>query len=237
MNSEQLEKQLFEAALRHAVSECIEEECAPIREKYANSAAPDYSHGFRLRMKRLLNKNKHRTGAGWQTYGKRAAGVAIVLGIGFFSAMSVDAVRVPITDFFLSITEKGTVIDFSGSKGNALDIPKDWDFVYAPTYLPKGYIQTKTEHIGNYLDTTYRSDVQQDIMFQQSQSFEGMLALDTEDAITERVAIGASDGLYVEKDGSSMLLWSNSDGWYLLMTSLGREETIKIAESVKKIEK
>ncbi|MEG1207089.1 MAG: DUF4367 domain-containing protein, partial [Angelakisella sp.] len=152
-------------------------------------------------------------------------------------AMSVDAVRVPITDFFLSITEKGTFIDFSGSKGNVLDIPKDWDFVYAPTYLPKGYLQTRTEYLGNYLDTTYSSDMQEDIVFQQSQSFEGILALDTEDAMTEQVAIGVLNGLYVEEDGRSMLFWSNSDGWYLLRTSIGKEETIKIAESVKKTEK
>lgn len=237
MNNEQLEKKLFEAALRHAVEQCVEQECAPIREEYADSPEPDYSLGFRLRMKRLLQKNKRPAGAGWQTYAKRVAAVAVVLCVGFFSVMSVEAVRVPITNFFLYITEKGTVIDFGGSNDNVPVIPLGWDFVYAPAYLPKGYVLAETENYGKNFNATYSADTQSDIVFQQSQSFEGMLALDTEDAATEQITIGALDGLYVEENGSSMLFWLNSDGWYLLTTTLGREETVKIAESVEKIEK
>lgn len=233
-NNDMLKDEIFDTALRNAVAQCIEEECAPIREEFANGAEPDYSPQFRRRMGLLLKRNKPSTGAQWQKYGKRAAAIAVVLGVGFFSAMSVEAVRVRVNDFFLSITSENTVIDLDGIDSIRLYIPDGWDFVYSPTYLPKGYLLTRVEHLGTYLDATYGGDGQKDIQFQQSPSFEGMVALDTEDALTEQVQIGKLDGVYVEKNSNSMLFWSNNDGWFMLTTTLGREETIKIAASVEK---
>lgn len=236
MQNESMEKDLFEAALRNAVRQCVEEECDSIWEEYADSPEPNYSWGFRLRMWRLLQKNKGSIG-GWQTYSKRVATVAVVLGVGFFSAMSVEALRVPISNFFLSITEKGTEINLEGTNSNQLEIPEEWEFVYSPAYLPQGYLLQTTDFYGNGLGATYSAGEHQEIYFSQNQSFNGMVSLDTEDTGTEQIFIGTAKGVYVDKNGRSTLFWSNSDGWYLLSATLGREDTLKIAKSVEKIEK
>ena len=64
----------------------------------------------------------------------------------------------------------------------------------------------------------------------------GVTQIDTEQAdYIETIKISDMDCMLVEKDGIFTLAWDNDDGYFVLLTNISKEETIRIASSIKKI--
>ena len=83
-------------------------------------------------------------------------------------------------------------------------------------------------------DIVYQNDKGEQISFT-SASGTSVTQVDTENADNiETIDISGSKGLLVEKEGLTTVIWSAGNHYFVLMSQLSKEETIKIAKSVVK---
>ncbi|MBE6899394.1 MAG: DUF4367 domain-containing protein [Ruminococcaceae bacterium] len=112
----------------------------------------------------------------------------------------------------------------------------DWEWAFAPTYMPDGCHFEKFQDLINQKIVSYKLNGKY-IVFQQAQG-EGFSYVDTENAdLTKTIFIGESEAFLVVKGESSSVYW-NVDGVLLKVSGMApTEEIIKIAKSIKPIEK
>ena len=133
---------------------------------------------------------------------KAAMVVLAIFGATTVLVVSVDALRVPVLNFFLTQEERYTILssaesnDLTGSE-NINDIrgyiPKDYKIVYE-TYYGQGYYNLRYQNeAGNVISIrTGEGDVQ--------------LYADTEDASCEQIEMNGQSALFIQKNGLRIVL-------------------------------
>ena len=112
----------------------------------------------------------------------------------------------------------------------------DWEWAFAPTYMPNGCHFEEFKDLINQKIVSYKLNDKY-IVFQQAQG-EGFAYVDTENAdLTKTIFIGESEAFLVVKGESSSVYW-NVDGVLLKVSGMApTEEIIKIAEGIKPLGK
>ncbi|MBQ2899555.1 MAG: DUF4367 domain-containing protein [Oscillospiraceae bacterium] len=112
----------------------------------------------------------------------------------------------------------------------------DWEGAYAPTYMPNGFIFTDKIDTGTGYYITYGNGNEY-IMFYQDSNHVGA-NFDTENAdIVDEIMIGSSKGLYIYKDGYTIVSWNIGNTFMFLEGTADTYEFIKIAEGIKPLGK
>ena len=155
-----------------------------------------------------------------------------------FSTAMVTAVafRSEVLNFLIQVEEKYTSFRLKGnnitsSEGN-LEI--GWENSYAPTYIPEGF-----QVIQNYVSESQKrlvfsnEQVQDSIIIYTESSPSTVLNVDTENAsLVETVNINNTSGTAVKKDEHTSIIWEMDKLIFMVVGSVGKDELIKIAESV-----
>lgn len=163
----------------------------------------------------------------------RAAAVAVVLLFGLAGILftTVEAIRVPIINFFLA--QKEGYLEITGSEA-ASGTP---DFAEKnarlAALLPEGYTLTAQEISGTgNASAVYENQAGNSIVFS-AHSYRGTLRFDTEDAVSvEKITVGTREAVLVEKNGYR-LQWLEENALYQLTSdALRREEMIDLADQL-----
>lgn len=130
---DELNEQKFEAMLKPALYEYMLKELEK-EEQNIPDTKHQFSKSFERKMNRLMRKidaqeNRHK-----RIKIAAAAALAVVAATGALT-MNVEALRVPIQNFFMG--EVYSVIDFGGKK-DTVEVPVEYE-AYAPEYVPDGY--------------------------------------------------------------------------------------------------
>ena len=151
------------------------------------------------------------------------------------SAEAREAVAEAIYHLVLRKTDRYTEVSIGNSTGFIDPEIYDWEGAYAPTYMPKEYILKEKSEMPNRKSVTYINGEKYVAI---SQSVDGVFQIDTEDAdIYKKISINESDAVYVENKGFVFIVWSIGEKTFSVRGTINPEEALKIAESLKPIEK
>lgn len=158
---------------------------------------------------------------------KAAMVVLAIFGATTVLVVSVDALRVPVLNFFLTQEERYTILssaesnDLTGSE-NINDIrgyiPKDYKIVYE-TYYGHGYYNLRYQNEAGQIISirTGEGDVQ--------------LYADTENATFEKIELNGQSALFIQKDGLRLIM-QKKDAQFILdffAESMEESEFFRIA--------
>ena len=195
--------------------------------------AHTFSPNFEKKMKKLINRRKKPYYKLINTFSKRAACIVFtVIAVSSITVMSVEALRTKFIGFFIQ-TEKTHSTIKSDDKENCPDTIEE---IYKITYDLTGY----TIGFENYDEidrhTTYlKGDIQ--ISFSQHAKPTFDENINTEDAELFDIDINGSDGIFfTDNHNYDSIIWDNGDYIFVLFSNIGKDELIKIAESVQKVE-
>lgn len=227
--SKKLNEELFETMLTHTVSEEAEQDLDDLMNQVADLPDPPYSDEFRSNMDVLLKqataqekKKKHLSA--W----KRAAAIFLIVGAAGASALSVEAVRINIKNWFITITGGNLSIT---SDYNAY-IPESWDGAYFIEVLPEGVQIVDSEDFDSFLEIKYAAGNDYINFYQGKDVFQFAL-LDGEDVETEHLMINNCQALLSTKGAYRSLIWQDGENQYLLYSSFTNDEIIAAAKSLK----
>ena len=161
----------------------------------------------------------------------RAAGIAVCLMLTLFLALGVavassKTVRVSLTKYVMNVGRDFTSFRFEET-GKYIDVPVEWEGQYYPSYLPEGLEVLSCSRT----DVEYISADGRDMGFLEIDA-DSFGSVDTENASIEHVSINGHSALLIEKSPRTTILWNVGNRSLLVDYTGGRDETIKIAESV-----
>ncbi|QNK39327.1 DUF4367 domain-containing protein [Caproicibacter fermentans] len=239
VNNVKLNRELFEAMLKEAVTENFEKEMQSLPSEAA-LADCELSLGTKrriesmireARMKSLLRRVRAVT--------KRVAVLlAIMIPVSLGSLLSVEASRNAIFNAIIEWRSGSANITYQQSSSGSADADHsaNMNVVYVPSYLPDGFTIQKEKKVGRLLVITYRDKSGKSIIFQQcSLPDAGTNAIDSEHSTYSQVDINGDQASLFQadtKDDSSFLVWKNDHSSFLLMSKVDSKELIKMAESI-----
>lgn len=160
--------------------------------------------------------------------------IAASLMLFFYLSLSVapaasPEMRVNLMNFFMNIEERYTSFGFEET-GEFVEVPAEWDGYYYPTYIPEGFEIDQVDYYGVYFK---RNDGTMLDFEELGPDTYGNV--DTENAKIDYININGHTALIAEKGKWVTILWSVDNRGLLIGYTGGREEAIKIAESVRMI--
>lgn len=194
----------------------------------------EISEEFDLKCRKLINKGLAKKR--WQQIGKKlthgagAAALAIFIFLGVLALLftTVEAIRIPIINFFLH--QKEDHLEISNDNNVAVSAGNPVEGL-----TPAGY-ELELCNIDNDDIVIMYVNPHGDYIRYFSNPSIGKLYADNEDAVTESITISDQEAILIYKDGYT-LIWLNSDGSILHRleaNALSREEIIALANSIVK---
>ena len=238
---QELKNEMFEAMLRSAFQDhakTAEPELETREELQAQGVElHSFSPEFEGKMKKLIKKTKRK--AWWSDHRKRvqrtAAMFAVLIAAGGVLVTQVDAVRIPVMSFIISVNEKFSEIQIGSSGENSVLSEKFQD--YLPTYLPEGFVVENVNEERNSVEVQYVKEDGSGYFFVLtiSPASKGG-AYDTENATIREISIQGYPAVLIEKvkDGTeyTQLIWVPKNGEYHIAGYLPAEEAVQMLESV-----
>ena len=247
MNSSLTEKEkakqkIIEAVFEYAGLCHVENIIEQMEEEYKSGEQIPFPDELDTRMRQLIasynkraNFNKYKRNAR-KVLSKAAAIFIIIIATASIFYMSVEAIRLRVLNLVMDQTKEYTSIEVKEEpdvkKDSSAVIPPNWEGLYAPTYIPEGFVFDKVNNTPYTIIINYSNEAGQTIMFEQYDNNKRSLRVDTEDAKTSKIMVNDFEGLLVEKDGKFFIAWQNNDISFTVMGKIEKDELLKIAESV-----
>lgn len=192
-----------------------------------------FSDTFEARMKRMLREQQQ---PAWKRrikpFVRRAAAILLVGGIGVYSCiMGVDAWRAQLFEMVQERFSDHTRITFQNTSGREVSRGK---FVpYELGYVPDEFERVEYRSSDWFTMEMYRGDGDKRVIFDQHGVDGIAIGLNTEGADLEEIKLDGGPAQYLSNHGMQTVLWYDDDYCFMLTTDLPREETLKIANSVR----
>lgn len=215
--------------LKLALLEAQKREMAELPSEEELSKVQVFSTQFENKMRKLINgtKNKYLDFFGFNIRKSAAIFVAIVVVIS--SALSVEAVRKPIINFFIEIFETFSRLSFTNEDEIVLPIMIE-DF-YAPNYIPTDYYILEENNYNNLYELLFTNDIDE-IIFEQFTLESRRMVLDTEDVSTESVIISGNEGITFNNKNTNVIIWNNGKYGFKVTGKTDLNELKNMANSV-----
>ena len=194
----------------------------------------EFSERYKKNMEKLLAKQRKPCFRYFNTAGKRAVACILIVAMLFASSMTIEAVREPVVEFFVSVYEKFAEIFFGDDEIE--NSPYNVYKIYAPEYIPDGYEIVEQKITGTLYITTILKNEYSVIHLKQyilkvNSTFDNEKAdflIETKNGITIAV---------FEKLERKALYWNSGEYAFKLVVpkEFSEEECIKIIESVKEL--
>lgn len=199
--------------------------------KYKETEIQDveFSSIFEKKMEKLINRQKKPYFYLINTVAKRIAIIIAVIIIALTStALSVDALREGVKNFFVETFEKFSSVFFNESENTLYAIEKR----YNPDFLPEGFILSDVYADEVTHKVKYNDDYGNEILYIQSIVSNGF-NIDNGNGNIEEI----NNGVYVDQTDNNIKMYFWSDGEYKFALhafgDISKEELLKIAESIK----
>lgn len=160
----------------------------------------------------------------------------IFLALNMVLIASADA-RAAFYNLLLTVTERYTQVEPGQEHLAAIEgaeLYTNEGFPFAPAYLPPDFPVSDFQAGKKSMLVNYNNDSGQYVVFLQQEG--GSLRVDSEAAeAIERMMIGTSEALLVEKDGRTTITWQVGQYLLYIKTDLARDEAILIAENIRPV--
>ena len=231
MKKNELNNEIFESMLKHAIKEVSTEadNNLPSDEEYDSNYTP--SPEFERKMQKLIKKdaNHQRNKRVRNVMIKIAAGIGITLIISSATIMSVKAWRVKVIDYFSYKGEISTdiqIIDKNEEVEDNID-----ETVLLPSYIPEGYKLEQTHYLENLMITKFLN--KNDSMIEIKQyTDKNSIEMDSEETEYINIDILGADGFYFETKGYTTLFFIYDEFGFSFFGEVSIDELVKMADSL-----
>lgn len=192
-----------------------------------------FSKVFEKKMHKLIKRRSKPYYQIINTAAKRVACVAVVVIIASMTTiLSVKAWREAFFGFFVDVFEKFSVVQSAQSNSS----PEKIEDIYEITCDMSGYDVDFKDDSDYSIKTRYKNNDKIITLNQTTKSMYDM-NMNTEKSKIENVAVNEYTAVYyTDNHGYATLIWDNGDYIISLGSNISKNELIKIAESVKKVE-
>jgi len=218
----------------------IKEACAEAIDKYVefeidNEAIfeqPDYSPKFRKELKFIKSIQQKPNLV--MVVAKRVAVVLVVATVGFAGTLTANA-QLRENFFKWLVNTFPTFSEFIALPSETVS-DSDYEILkqYRPTYLPDGFEEHTVFDFSPWIIREYRDIHSGQITIQGRLPDSTATSLNTEDAELEVIEINNEIGYYWENSNLSYVVWQCDGFTFSIITSLDKDEAIRVAISVKK---
>lgn len=213
--------------------EACEEYCEKIAAEYPNDSKEPhvFSEEFENKMAKLLEEPPKRRFNVFNTVGKRVAVILIVLALTLTTAVfSVEALRVPVIEFFMKVYEEFTSLFVDDS-----DTEYNDDFVFEPK-TPKvvldGFEVTQERKNELMYQLEYISADGRRYYYKQNTLYQNQMIDILNSDYTELIESNGINYYYYFTDDSCRLVWFDETYAYMVSGDTDKDEMLKVAQSV-----
>ncbi|MBC8591538.1 DUF4367 domain-containing protein [Wansuia hejianensis] len=145
------------------------------------------------------------------------------------TVVGVEALRIKAVQIIKKVYEELTSILLISEEDSSETELK----IIGPKYIPKDFKKEIVEELNNGYIIFYYNKEGNEIIYQKQHigGFSGIY--DTEDAVIEDVKINGVDGELISKDGINQLAWIHDGYYYNIISTIPKEEVLKVAESIR----
>ena len=140
--------------------------------------------------------------------------------------VSVDAVRLKLFEFFM--VDKDGYTDLQPSDGKVIENEMPEFYLI---YVPEGYALSLKNVEQGMTTIIYKDDNDQYINFEAYTSNDTTASIDNENLQREQIRVNEFEGWHFYNDDFDMVVWQVGDYLLNISSSLGKEETLKIAQN------
>lgn len=162
-----------------------------------------------------------------------------------FAIANVEFIRSAVMKLLIRIDWDEDVMQMNlvEDEGAAFNVPADWPGEYFPSYLPEGLEVTWKSYIPGYPCIEYTSESGERVINFSEMGENSTQVNGIEGAVISYMDINGQTAVVIETEHPENeadyyvgIAWDNGEKWFSVDTSgIPKEETIKIARSVKKI--
>ena len=223
----------MEAYIGLALDDLVES--APLELKIEDELKADgveihhFSKEFEKKMKKLCMRSRRKE---WYRHHRRTlrnivACMVALLCVGGVTIASVDAIRIPIVNFFLNLGDSSS--EFSPTQNEVLPVSDQFG-IYYPTYIPDEYVVIDSFESNDRYSVTYQKDEQNTFVL--SSRFENNTKVfDSEDSAVEEFEIKNSPAIVSTRENQTIIVWQGNGFTYTISGVIDKEECIKILSS------
>ena len=229
-----------EALLRYALLEAQERQADRAAAAYIPMLGED--EALRARVMSALGR-----GGAWRDalrlakaalprLGKALAVLLIIFAIGMPAAIAtVQPVRARVMELIFEIEREYTRVSLQEKAGAGVEVPAEWGGEYYPSYIPDGYVFDKIIGGLPVQNVYYQLSDGKKLRFSEYDDTSSS-RIDTEESDMKFILVNGNPGLLVEKNGRSMVAWSEKDRHFIISAEgLTGESIEEIANSVVRI--
>ncbi len=164
---------------------------------------PVFSQHFTRKMDNLIRRQKKPYYVLFNSAGKRVASIIITFILIFSIVFSVKALRDPIVNFFVEVYRTFSTVVFQG--GDPAVVPMQIETYFEPLHIPEGYRQTARDVFDSLVQTEYRNEKGDILLFEQMTIRYMQINIDTEGTTTEKIDIHGQEGIFFSDELSSQV--------------------------------
>jgi len=239
MDKVNLRSKLFDTILESAVKDDFEQELEKMPSEEDLSKEYSLSSGLQEKINKIIaNGNRKMRLQKVRRISKKAAVIiAVIIPVTLVGLFSVEASRTAIFNAILDWQSDHATIHLEESSSSQAPQSIPVDGFYKPVYLPDGFVEGKTTKIGALAHIIYQNKDKTTILFNQSPvSKEGSISVDTEHTVYSEIMInGYKASLFAGKTSKddTVLVWRNKTNSFTLISTIDKNELLKIAENIK----
>ena len=190
----------------------------------------EFSERYKKNMEKLLAKQRKPYFRYFNTAGKRAVACILIVAMLFASSMTIEAVREPVVEFFVSVYEKFAEIFFGDDEIE--NSPDAIEEIYTLGYVPEGYEFVGRENNSICVESIWKNG-DKTITFYQF-ILKGNELVDYESSNYTLTKISNIDAIIIEKNDIKILYWNNNKYSFKLYipTYFSNQDIINIIESM-----
>lgn len=188
-----------------------------------------FSSRFLRKMKMLLKYERRGSFGRFATrLGRAVAAVlVIVIMLNTVLVVSVEAYREKFFEIIQTVTERFTSFFVEVDD----DAPVTEFVPIEPPYIPEGFEEIERFADEFVIEIVY-SNGDQDICYSQIKAGVGVMYIDTEDAGTEQVQIGAQEVYAITEDNMITVYWVCDGSEFLIISNAAHDQIFAVAEGI-----
>ena len=218
------------------------EENEKLKEDPEFSPSPEATQKFKKQLSFHLKECKTHEKKRHVTVVLKRTAMAMSAVVVLFTTMmfSVEAFRVKVLNLWLDIQPEYTSFQLKDNNGDS-DTDRsavNWTDAFVPTYVPEGY--TATDISSNELSKRilFENEKKNLTIIYMELGSSSNLAVDTENAsVMKTVKINGHDGTLIVKEPMVSVVWDMNNAMFLIQGQESVDETLKMAEGVKFVNK
>lgn len=243
MDKRKIDQAVYDRYIDASVALLTEVACQPLTEQIHRQMDELQAYGIpfpesldkrcreTIQKERIARKWKKRRKILLKSLSGIACGLALVVVLGGVLFKHVEAIRIPIINYFIS--ENKGHLQISDKPSGEQEKPKtvDWDDPLAGL-ITEDYLLDTMDELGSESVAIYKN-LQDDSIYLSTSSISGVTRIDADDPEKVwQVTIGDCEGTLIENEASVILFWIREDLGYkfqIIASDLTAEEVLAIA--------